>query len=170
MQPIETARLRLREMRLDDAAFIVELLNEPAFIANIGDKNARDIEGARRYLAAGPLASYAKHGHGLWHVALKDTGEAIGICGLLRRDGLDDPDVGFAFLARHWNRGQAAEAGAACLAYGYGMLGLQRIVGIVKPDNRASQRVLEKIGLVYERTVQLPGLPAGDYLFAPPPA
>jgi RimJ/RimL family protein N-acetyltransferase len=167
MRPIETPRLCLRELVLDDAAFVLELLNEPAFIANIGDKNAHDLDGARRYLQVGPLASYARYGHGLWQVSLKDSGEAVGICGLLKRDGLDDVDVGFAFLQRHWNRGYAAEAAAASLAYGYGALGLPRIVGIVKPGNRGSQRVLEKIGMVFERTVTLPGLSSEDWLYVP---
>jgi RimJ/RimL family protein N-acetyltransferase len=167
MKPIETARLQLRKLTHDDAAFIVALVNEPAFIANIGNKHARDIEGAIRYLDAGPLASYARHGHGLLHVSLKDGGEAIGICGLLKRDGLDDADVGFALLQQHWGQGYAAEAAAACLTDGYGRLGLPRIVGITKPDNIGSQRVLEKIGLVFERMVQLPGMPDGDCLYVP---
>lgn len=168
MKPIETDRLQLSELTLADAAFTVALLNEPAFLANIGDKEARDEDGARRYLAAGPIASYARHGHGLWKVSLRETGEAIGICGLLRREGLEDPDVGFAFLERHWNRGYAAEAARAALAHGEQVLGLRRIVGIVKPHNLASQRVLRKIGLVEAGRITLPGGSGEDLLFAPP--
>jgi RimJ/RimL family protein N-acetyltransferase len=153
--PIETARLRLRHLSADDAAFIVELLNEPAFIRNIGDRKVRADEDARAYIANGPAASYERHGFGLWAVDLKETGAPIGICGLLRRETLDDVDIGFAFLERYWSKGYAREAARVVLAYGRDVVGLKRVVAITVPDNAPSIHLLEKIGLRFERMVRL---------------
>ncbi len=153
---LETERLFLRQLTPDDDAFILELLNEPGFLENIGDRQVRNLEGARRYVADGPAASYVQHGFGLWWVGLKDTAEPVGICGLIKRDALDHPDIGYAFLARFSGRGFASEAGAAVLDYGRRALGLARIVAITKPDNDGSIRVLEKIGLKFDGMVTLP--------------
>ena len=101
MKILETERLVLRRLALDDAAFLLELLNEPAFLKNIGDRGARTLTDARRYIARGPVASYRKFGFGLYLVELKDSGAPIGICGLLKRDWLEDVDIGFAFLQRY---------------------------------------------------------------------
>lgn len=153
---LETDRLFLRHLTPDDDAFILELLNEPGFLRNIGDRKVRSLEDARRYVIDGPAASYAKQGFGLWWVGLKATAEPVGICGLIKRDVLEDPDIGYAFLARFSGRGYASEAGAAVLDYGRRTLGLGRIVAITKPDNDGSIRVLEKIGLRFEGMVTLP--------------
>lgn len=152
---LETERLFLRQLTPDDDAFILELLNEPGFLENIGDRQVRDLEGARRYVAEGPAVSYARHGFGLWWVGLKATAEPVGICGLIKREVLDHPDIGYAFLARFSGQGFASEAGAAVLAYGRRALGLGRIVAITKPDNDGSIRVLEKIGLKFDGMVTL---------------
>jgi ribosomal-protein-alanine N-acetyltransferase len=153
----ETERLALDELAVGrDKAFILKLLNEPGFLDNIGDRGVRDLAGAAGYIEKGPAASYAANGFGLWRVTEKATGEPVGLCGLVKRDGLDDPDVGYAFLQAYWGRGYAEEAARATLAHGRKVLGLGRIVGITKPDNRGSQRVLEKIGLRAEGTVLLP--------------
>ncbi|WP_310538750.1 GNAT family N-acetyltransferase [Phenylobacterium sp.] len=153
---LETERLFLRHLTPDDDGFILELLNEPGFLENIGDRQVRDLEGARRYVADGPAVSYARHGFGLWWVGLKASAEPVGICGLIKREMLDHPDIGYAFLARFSGQGFASEAGAAVLAYGRSVLGLGRIVAITKPDNDGSIRVLEKIGLTFDGMVNLP--------------
>lgn len=147
MSPPETARLRLRPLTLDDAPFILGLLNEPSFIAHIGDKGARDLDGARRYLAEGPLAMYAAHGFGLWLVEDKAGGAPLGMCGLLQRPTLPEPDLGYAFVPAAWGRGYATEACRATLAWGREAKGLRRILAIVSPGNAASIAVLEKLGM-----------------------
>ncbi|MGC0154506.1 GNAT family N-acetyltransferase [Chromobacterium vaccinii] len=164
---IETPRLRLRPLDGGDAAFIFELLNEPAFIANIGDKEVRDLAGALNYIEKGPQASYLQHGHGLLRVALRDDDTPVGICGLVKRDSLPHPDIGYAFLERHWGRGYACEAGAACLEHGRDRLELGYVVGITAPDNHGSIRVLEKLGLRYDRTLDLPGIDGPSLYFVP---
>jgi ribosomal-protein-alanine N-acetyltransferase len=145
----------LRELTLEDAEFIHELVNDADWLRFIGDKGVRTLEDARRYLRDGPLASYARNGFGLWCVELSETDEALGICGLLRRDTLPDVDVGFAFLARHRGRGYAREAAHATLEHGFDSFRLARIVAITSPDNAASQRVLESVGLRFESPVRL---------------
>lgn len=150
-----TPRLRLREFALDDAAFIVELLNEPDWLRFIGDKGVRSLDDARCYLREGPLASYASNGFGLWAVERSDDGELLGMCGLIRRPTLEHVDVGFAFLARRRGQGYATEAVRATLECGFGRLGLARIVAITTRDNAASQRVLERAGLKREGLVRL---------------
>ena len=155
MKILETDRLILRELTPDDAEFIFELLNEPSFIQNIGDRNIRTLDDARAYIVNGPVASYAKNGFGLYLVVLRETGESIGMCGLIRRDGLEDVDIGYALLPRFWSRGYAVEAAQATKAFAKDAIGLNRIVAIVDPANAGSIRVLEKIGLRYEKMVRL---------------
>jgi len=152
---IETERLVLRRLTTGDAEFIVELLNQPSFLRFIGDKGVRNTEDAVRYLETGPLASYEQHGFGLYLVELKESGIAIGMCGLLKRDSLPDVDVGFAFLPHHWSQGYAFESASAVMTYGRKALGLRRIVAITSPNNDASIRLLEKIGLRFERLIKL---------------
>src|SRR5690349_9858902 len=115
---IETPRLHIRPFSFNDAPFILRLLNEPSFLQHIGDKGVRDLEGAKVYLTNGPMASYARHGHGLMAVVLKATGEPIGMCGLLKRDNLEHPDLGYAFLPEFWSKGYAREAAKATLDHG----------------------------------------------------
>jgi [ribosomal protein S5]-alanine N-acetyltransferase len=165
MQVLETARLRLRRLSDADAPFMLRLLTDPSFIRNIGDRGVRDVESARGYVAGGAIASHDKYGYGLDLVELKATGEAAGICGLVRRDYLDDPDIGFAFLPEFTGRGYAVEAAAAVLALARGPLGLPRVLAIVSPDNGRSIRVLEKIGLRYERLITPPGESRAILLF-----
>jgi RimJ/RimL family protein N-acetyltransferase len=151
---IQTRRMVLRELDLGDDAFILELLNEAGFMRYIGDKGVRTLADAREYLLKGPMDSYARNGFGLYAACLRD-GTPIGICGLVRRAGLDDPDVGFAFLARYWTNGYAVESAAAVLAHARRVLKLERIVAITTPDNSSSIAVLEKIGLKFERMIRL---------------
>lgn len=155
MTVIETQRLVLRRLGTDDAEFILDLLNQPSFLRYIGDKEVRNNEDAIRYIQTGPMASYERFGFGLYLVELKETGVSIGICGLLKRDSLPDVDIGFAFLPSYWSRGYALESAAAVMTYGREARGLRRIVAITSPDNDASIRLLEKIGLRFERLIKL---------------
>lgn len=153
MNILETERLTIRQFILEDAAFIVELLNEPSFIKNIRDAGVRTEEDARNYLINGPLDSYERNGFGLFMVELKETQIPIGMCGLIRRDTLPHVDVGFAFLPRYWSKGYAFEAASAVMAYGRDVIKLDRIIAIVSPDNAGSINVLRKLGLKFEQFV-----------------
>jgi len=165
---LETDRLILRRLAVTDAEFILSLLNQPSFLRFIGDKGVRSLDDARNYILEGPIRSYERFGFGLYLTELKEirhpTGAAplgipqrvpIGICGLVKRESLTDVDVGFAFLPQFWNQGYAFEAASAVLAYAGDVLGLDRIVAITNPDNDGSIKVLEKLGLRFERTVKL---------------
>jgi ribosomal-protein-alanine N-acetyltransferase len=154
MSIIQTLRLQLRELELEDAPFILALLNEPGFIRYIGDKGVRSLGDARDYMLQGPMDSYARHGFGLYAACLQN-GTPIGICGLVKRDGLEQPDVGFAFLSKYGSKGYAAESAAAILAHARQQLNLPRILAITSPDNSRSIAVLEKIGLKFERMIRL---------------
>jgi RimJ/RimL family protein N-acetyltransferase len=151
----ETERLIIRRLEIGDAEFILGLLNDPSFLRFIGDKGVRTLDDARRYLANGPIASYERFGFGLYLTSLRDDGAPIGICGLLKRDSLNDVDVGFAFLPRFWSKGYAFEAATAVMAYGRNVLGLRRIVAVTSPDNESSIRLLEKLGMRFESMVRL---------------
>lgn len=154
MPTIQTERLLLSELTPDDAGFILALLNEPSFIANIGDRGVHDLDSAVRYILDGPVLSHARNGHGLLKVSLLDGGEAIGMCGLLKRDSLPDPDLGYAFFPRHWSRGYAIESGTAVLRHARETLALPRVLGLVDPANQASIKVLERLGLRFERELR----------------
>ncbi|HEX8244600.1 MAG TPA: GNAT family N-acetyltransferase [Longimicrobium sp.] len=155
MTVLETERLHLRHFAVEDAAFALRLLNEPSFLQNIGDRGVRTEEDAVRYLLEGPIRSYQQHGHGLNLVALKETGEPIGMCGLLRREQLDAVDLGYAFLPEFWSQGYAAESAAAVLEHGRRTLGITRFLAIVQPGNAGSIRVLERLGFTYLRSMQM---------------
>jgi ribosomal-protein-alanine N-acetyltransferase len=151
---IRTSRLDLRELDFSDAEFILQLLNEDGFIRFIGDKGVRTLADARDYILQGPMDSYARNGFGLYAACLRDT-TPIGICGLVKREGLNDPDVGFAFLSRYRSRGYAVESAAAILAHARDNLCIARVVAITSPDNWSSIAVLQKIGLQFERMIRL---------------
>jgi RimJ/RimL family protein N-acetyltransferase len=152
---LETERLFLRQLTIEDAEFIFELLNDPSWIQNIGNRNIRTLDHACTYIVNGPVASYAKNGFGLWLIVLKETNESIGMCGLIRRENLEDVDIGYALLPRFWSRGYAVEAARATKEYAKDVIGLKRLVAIVDPTNEGSIRVLEKLGLHYEKMVRL---------------
>ena len=155
MNVAETERLLLRWLNAGDSAFILELLNEPSWIQYIGDKGVHTLQDALRYLEKGPMAMYRRIGFGLYMVELKEAGEAIGMCGLIKREGLEDVDLGFAFLPRFWRKGYAFEAATAVLSYGSEVLGLRRIVAILAQDNHRSSQLLEKLGFRFEGVVTL---------------
>jgi RimJ/RimL family protein N-acetyltransferase len=151
MTVLETERLILRHFSTHDAPFILALLNEPSFLRYIGDKKVRSLEDARQYILEGPVATYERHGFGLYQVELKDLHTPIGMCGLLKRDDLPQPDIGFAFLPAFWNSGFAFEAATAVLTDARKRLKFDRILAIVNPDNDASIRLLQKLGFGFER-------------------
>lgn len=167
MQILETERLTLRQLSAGDAEFIRELLNEPAFLRNIGDRGVRTIGDARQYIQDGPVASYARFGFGMYRVGLKGEDVPIGLCGLVKRDVLEDVDVGFAFLSRYWFKGYAFESASAVMTYAREVLLIERIVAVVAPHNEASMNVLRKLGLKLTGTVRLPGHDGEDKLFTP---
>lgn len=151
----ETPRLALRRLEESDAPFILELLTDPDWLRYIGDKGVHDLDGARRYIADGPVAMYARLGFGLFLVSRKPSGAPMGLCGLIKRDALDDVDVGYAFLPRFRGCGYAAEAVAETLRFAREKAGLARLVAITNPENARSIRVLERLGFSYERMVRL---------------
>ena len=155
MTILETDRLSLRRLTPADAPFILELVNDPSFIRNIGDRKVRSLVDAERYIETAAISSYEKNGFGLWLVSLKETNESIGMCGLIRRATLEDVDIGYAFLPRFWRKGYAVESARAVRDYGRDVVGLKRLVAITDPANEGSIRVLEKIGMKFEKMIRL---------------
>jgi RimJ/RimL family protein N-acetyltransferase len=145
---------------------MLALLNEEPFLQNIGDRGVRTIENASAYILGGPVASYEKFGFGLYAVELKQSGETLGICGLLKRQTLEDVDLGFAFLQKFWARGYAYESAEAVMDYGWDTIGLKRIVAITTPKNHDSIKLLEKLGLRFEKMIQMPGHTGETALFS----
>jgi RimJ/RimL family protein N-acetyltransferase len=166
MKILETNRLNLHKLSVENAGFMLGLLNEPSFLQNIGDRGVRTIAEAQQYILKGPVDSYKRFGFGMWLAALKESGLPIGTCGLVKRDFLADVDIGFAFLPEFWSKGYAYEAAAAVKTYALGVLGLKRLVAIVNQDNVASAKVLEKVGLQFERMIRLPDSGKEIRLFA----
>jgi len=152
---LETERLFLRGLNARDAPFILALLNEPSFLRFIGDKKVRTVQDAEQYIQNGPVASYERHGFGLCLVELQDTHTPTGICGLLKRDELPDPDIGFAFLPDFWNKGYALESAAAVMKDARERLNLNRILAITNQDNEPSIKLLQKLGLHVERVIKM---------------
>ena len=166
MVVLATDRLELRRLTVGDAPFILRLLNEPSFLEHIGDRGVRNIADAKQYILSGPVASYERHGFGLFLVELKAGSAPIGICGLLKRDALDDVDVGFAFVPESWSKGYAFESVSATLAYAHDTHRLKRVVAITSPENVASINLLVKLGFYFDRMVLMPGEKNEVKLFA----
>ena len=150
---LETERLGLREFVSDDAIFIVELLNTPGWLQFIGDRNVKTEEQAIRYLEEGPIKSYKQNGFGLWMVELNTDKTAIGMCGIIKRESLEHPDIGFAFLPQYFGKEYGLEVASATLAYGREKLGIEKILAITVPANEKSIRLLEKIGLSFKEYI-----------------
>lgn len=166
MKILETERLALRELTIEDAAFIFALVNDPAWLRYIGDRGVRTLEDAQRYIMNGPQASYAQHGFGLYLTEQKASGTPLGICGLLKRATLADVDLGFAFLPQFRGRGFAFEAAHATLTYAKDQHGLRRVVAITSPENERSITVLEKLGFTFEQSLRMSPNEAEVKLFA----
>ena len=154
MKILETERLTLRLQTTDDADFILELVNDPSWLRFIGDRGVRTVEDAREYIL-NSIHMYEKSGFCFYLVERKEDNIPLGLCGLVKRDSLEDVDIGYAFLPKYWGKGYAYEAASATLAYSIDTLGLNRIVAITTQDNEASAKLLKKIGLKFERLVQL---------------
>jgi len=162
---LDTPRLSLRHLKPEDAAFLMELMNEPPYIANIGDRGVRTVADAMRYIEEKYTTSYVRHGFGLYLVELVESNAPIGICGLVKRELLDHPDLGFAYLRRFWSKGYATEAARATLEYARESLMLSYIYGVVSPKNTRSIRLLEHLGLRFVRSLELPGQLLESHLY-----
>ncbi|MBL7994473.1 GNAT family N-acetyltransferase [bacterium] len=156
-QILETKRLTIRELNSDDAEFILKLVNTPTWLKFIGDRGVKNLDDAKKYIENGPVKSYADNGFGLYLMELKNGKVPIGMCGLIKRDFLQDPDIGFALLPEHEGKGYGYESASAVLSYGQKKLGLTKIVAITVKENVNSIHLLEKIGLHEEGTVVYPG-------------
>ena len=155
---IETARLVLRRLTLDDAdaAFMLRLVNDPGWLRHIGDRNVRSLDDSRRYIQK-TLDMYERLGFGSWVAQLKETGEPIGTCGLVKRDGIDDVEIGYALLPEFRRRGLALEGARAVVAYAWDVLRLPRVAAIVTPSNAESIKLLEAVGLRFSQLITRPG-------------
>jgi RimJ/RimL family protein N-acetyltransferase len=157
MKILETERLVLREIdSADDAEFILELLNSPGFIKYIGDRGVRTVEQSQDFIDGRLRKSYTDNGFGLYAVELTADGTPLGICGFVKRDGLDHADIGFAFLPEFEKKGYAVESARAVMEYGRTVFGLERVLAITSPDNESSGRLLEKLGFTFDKLITLP--------------
>jgi len=153
---LETDRLRLREFNLGDTEFIIKLLNSPGWLQFIGNRNVETVQQAKNYLENGPMKSYSENGYGLSLVEKKDEKKAIGMCGIIKRENLDDPDIGFAFLPDFAGNGFAYEIADATMVYAKDELNISKIAAITVADNVKSIRLLEKIGLSFIKIFSFP--------------
>ncbi|MFA6984751.1 MAG: GNAT family N-acetyltransferase [Arenimonas sp.] len=147
---VETERLVIRHLTIQDAEFICSLLNEPSFIQNIGHRGVSSVEQARSYIDAKTAEIQDNLGRGMYLVELKGEARSIGICGLVKRDALADPDLGFALMPEHWGKGYALEAAQAVVTYARSSLGLSRLLAVAASTNHRSTKLLEKLGFVFE--------------------
>jgi [ribosomal protein S5]-alanine N-acetyltransferase len=155
VQVFETERLIVRWLDVSDQDFILRLLNEPGWLKYIGDKGVRSLEDAENYILSGPRSMYERLGFGLFVAEIIETRLPIGLCGLIKRDGLEDVDIGFAFLEAHQSKGYAYEAANGTMEYAR-KLGMNRIVAITTKDNASSSKLLEKLGMLLAGYVTLP--------------
>jgi RimJ/RimL family protein N-acetyltransferase len=166
MTVIETKRLTLRELNTNDAPFIRVLLNTPLWLKFIGNSKVKTIEDAEKYITRVAVESYRKNGFGLYLTSLKTDDTPVGLCGFIKRETLEDVDIGFAFLPEHMGHGFAFEASSACLRYAKNKLMLKKIVAITLPENERSTKLLEKIGLHFEKMIKFPNTEEELMLFA----
>lgn len=153
---IETERIRIRAFTEHDAEFILKHFNEPEFIAGIADRGIRPLEDARQYLIQGPMAMYQTLGYGLGAIELRDSHQMIGTCGLLKRDYLPEPDVGYSLLSAFWGKGYVTEAVRALMTHSAEVRGLNTLEAIVNADNPKSRAVLDRLGFCFKETIQIP--------------
>ncbi len=152
---LETERLIIRKLTLDDASFFFELVNDPDWIRFIGDRNVQTIDDAKDYLQNRIFKSYEDSGFGFYAVVLKSTNEVVGITGFVDRDELEDVDVGFAFLPKGRGKGYAFESTQALMEYGIKTLKFKKVLAIANNDNERSHNLLKKLGFVFEKYVKL---------------
>ncbi len=154
---LETERLYLRRIDLHDTGLMLAVWNDPAFVRYVGDRGVRTADEARAELKSGALRLFREFGYGPFKLVRKRDAAAIGICGLFKRDNLDDPDIGFAVLPDYCGRGYAGEAAVAVLLHARDDLGIRRLTAIVSPDNEPSIGLIEKLGLGYSGMITMPG-------------
>lgn len=154
---LETENLYLRRVALDDADLMLAIWNDPAFVRYVGDRGVRNIEQARNAVKSSALRLYAEFGYGPYVVMQKSDNARIGICGLFRREHLDEPDIGFALLPDYCGKGLAGEAAFAVLAHSRDDLGLETITAIVSPENESSIALIRKLGLSFAGMITMPG-------------
>jgi RimJ/RimL family protein N-acetyltransferase len=162
----ETDRLTIRHFNLNDTEFIIRLLNEESFIHYIADKNVRTSADALNYLTNGPISSYQNYELGLSLVLLKGTETAIGMCGLLKREELDYPDLGFAFLPEFWGKGYAKEAASSVIKKSMVVNPLSAVLAVTLPDNISSNGLLKKIGFCLKGTIEIYGSQSNLYEYS----
>lgn len=170
MDILTTERLKLRELTTQDAAFLVEIMNEPPFYEHIGDKGVRTEVDAIDYMRRNYFTSYRDNGFGLWHVSLREDGTPVGMSGLVKRPDLEAPDIGYGFLQAHWGKGYAVEAGRAVLQYAAEVLKIPRVIALTGVTNAASAKVLERLGMQERGMVYIETYPEGSRLFETCPA
>ncbi len=165
MKILDTERLTLRTVEVDDAAFFLALINEPSWLKNINDKGVRTLEQARESILTGPVAMQQKYGFSLFLVALKDGLAPIGLCGLIKRDTLPEVDIGYALFPQYWGQGYAYEAALGVMAYGKNTIGLKCLLGTTAGHNVTSGKLLEKLGFTFEKNVSGPNGENDDKLY-----
>jgi len=154
---LETERLYLRRVTLDDTGLMLAVWNDPAFVRNVGDRGIRTVEQARKAMKSGALKLYADYGYGPYSMVLKSDECQVGVCGLFRRENLEDPDIGFAVLPDYCSMGYAGEAAFAVLAHARDDLAIRELTAIVSPGNAPSIGLIEKLGLSFDRMITMPG-------------
>ncbi|ARD45385.1 GNAT family N-acetyltransferase [Colwellia sp. PAMC 21821] len=152
---LDTARLKLRLLNTSDAVMILALLNEASFIKNIGDKGVRNLQDALHYINNGPLAMQAKFGFSFYCCVKKDDGQVIGISGLTKRDGIDYPEIGFAFFAKYCRQGFGFESAQAIIHYADTQLAIKHLQAICNPGNEASKTLLQRLGFNFDKHIIL---------------
>ena len=153
---IETERLLLKLVSVDDTAFIYELYNSPRFIEFIGDRNIRNKDDARDYIINRFLPQIERLGYGNYIIVRKDDGQKIGSVGIFERDGLDVNDIGFSFLPEFEGKGFGFEAASALMEIAFKEFGVKKLSAITTDANISSQKLIEKLGLRFQKTVQHP--------------
>lgn len=151
----QTDRLQLCQFTVEDAPFILQLVNDPSWLQFIGDRGIHTLAQAGSYLQDGPLASYVQHGYGLYRVQRKVDGLSLGMCGLVKRPSLPQPDIGFAFLPKFTGHGYAFEAATAVLHHAKTDLNLPTVLAITMPENHRSIKLLQKLGLHFQKMVSV---------------
>lgn len=150
-----TNRLEIRELTLEDADFIFELLNQISWKKYIGNKNIKTIDDAKQYILDNPLKMYQTHGFGLWCVTKIYSKQALGVAGIIKRDTLPMVDIGFAFLDRYSGHGYALEACKSIIDYAKSRFHYDHILAIVKPENKRSIGLLNKLDFHFKEQIHL---------------
>ncbi|MGI9201533.1 MAG: GNAT family N-acetyltransferase [Woeseiaceae bacterium] len=154
---LQTERLAIRRLTLADADLMLSVWNDPAFYKYVGDRGIHTIDDARVALQEGAFQLYEKYGYGPFRIAIRENDQAIGTCGLFRREGFDDPDIGWSILPEFCGKGFAYEAACAVLEYGITDVSLTRVVAFISAENAPSIGLAKKLGLRYERMTRLVG-------------